>query len=218
MNYIKYSFFYLFFKYNNFIMKKIIIHILPLSEVKAKEEEILSYIDEERRKKTSSYLSFEKRLESLASSYFIKRYTSNLPLKYTDYGKPYKDGEYFSISHSQDYACFIQTDRECGIDIEKIRPIKEKLFSYLFSNEDKKIYRTDSDFIRVWTRKEALIKCEGKSVFTDLKIIPSHDGEVLFDGDKYYIKTIQYLDYMISVCLFCGDDFGLEFYKEELPF
>ena len=46
------------------------------------------------------------------------------------------------------------------IDVEKIRPVSPRLLRIL-SPAERESVRRDEDFFRLWTLKEALIKCQG---------------------------------------------------------
>lgn len=200
-------------------MKHIVIHLLSTSEIEEKEEGFLSFVTNERRDKAKSYLAHEKRLEALGSGYFLKKYTDlTKELQYGKYGKPYKEGEFFSLSHSHGYVGFVLCDVDCGLDIEKIRPMKEKMFSYILSDDEKKNFISDKDFMIAWTRKEAIVKTLGGSIFADIKKIPSNEGKVSFEGETYFVSTLSYSDYVISVSLLGEEEISLELRKEEIPF
>jgi phosphopantetheinyl transferase len=198
-------------------MKKILVHLLSLEEIQSHEETLLSYVDRERREKTLKYKRRLNQLQSLGSGYFLRKYTSmDKKMKYTEYGKPYKDGEFFNIAHSADYVVFLQTDADCGIDLEKIRPIKDRLFDYVLSVEDRKEFVTDEDFLQAWTRKEAIVKTLGGSIFSDIRKIPSHEGKVFLDDRELFVKTVRYQDYVISVSVCSKEEISLEISAEKI--
>ena len=71
-------------------------------------------------------------------------------------GKPLTDGAFFSISHSGDVAACAVSDREVGLDMERIRPVPARLGRAL---EGK--WQTEEEFWLLWTRREAVLKCRG---------------------------------------------------------
>ena len=75
-------------------------------------------------------------------------------------GKPMANGCYFNISHSHGLVACAVSDVPVGIDVEKIRPVSPWLLRIL-SPAERESVRRDEDFFRLWTLKEALIKCRG---------------------------------------------------------
>ncbi len=184
-------------------MKIIYVRLLSLEEVKKHEEKLHSFLDEEREKKALSYQREENKLQSLGAGYFIKKYTNpKESIFYNEYQKPCKKNEHFNLSHSFDYVVFLSFDRECGIDIEKIREGKERLKSYVFSSSEQMRIHSDSDFYQFWTRKEALGKAYGNGLNEEsLKRIPSEKGILSYHDKIYTLKTILYSSYAISIAL-----------------
>lgn len=91
----------------------------------------------------------------------------------------------FNISHSGNLAAVIiqfpdKTDKgmdsACGIDIEQIKPGRNKIAERFFSEEENKILRelpakeAEIFFAKMWTRREALGKCIGTGLdFNDAR-------------------------------------------------
>ena len=89
-------------------------------------------------------------------------------------GRPYLKGSdfYISISHSMDGVICVIHNKNIGIDIEKVRPIKTELINYVCTQEEKDyVFGKDDgtlDFIEnknilkrffgIWTAKEAYFK------------------------------------------------------------
>ena len=128
----------------------------------------------------------EDRLRSLAVGHvligLLKEYgETNITLETLPNGKPNLVGSdlFFSLSHSHEGVVAVVSKSPIGIDIEKIKPVDDKLIDYVcnqkekeyvLQNEAEKFYR----FFTVWTAKEAYFKkCNGtiasvKSVDTTL--------------------------------------------------
>ena len=74
---------------------------------------------------------------------------------YTENGKPLTDGAFFSVSHSGDVVACAVSDREVGLDLERIRPVPTRLGRALEG------WQTPEEFWRMWVCREAAIKCRG---------------------------------------------------------
>ena len=70
-------------------------------------------------------------------------------------GKPLTAGVFFSISHSGALVGCAVSDREVGLDVEQIRGVPQRLSRVLEG------WQTPEEFWRLWTRREAAIKCRG---------------------------------------------------------
>lgn len=81
-------------------------------------------------------------------------------LSYLD-KKPVLDVGYVSASHSGEYSVIAYSDKEVGVDVEKIRNVS---FARYFMGEIGKPYSTERDFFREWTYRESRYKAYGISV------------------------------------------------------
>jgi 4'-phosphopantetheinyl transferase len=87
------------------------------------------------------------------------------------YGKPaLEGGPCFSLSHSGGLAlCAVSPGREVGVDVERLRAVPEadRIVERVFSPAERRDYHAlreaapGSAFLRMWTRKEALLKALG---------------------------------------------------------
>lgn len=196
------------------------VRVLSIDRVREKEELLLSYISDERREKALGMLMEEKRLQEIGSAYFLKRYLpADLPLKYTRYHKPYMDGVFFNLSHSHSYVAFLLADKECGIDMEKIRKHKERLVHYAFSQKESENIHDDESFFSAWTRKEALSKANGLGLIgNDIRSVPSMEGKVFYQDGIYQVKSVRYQDYFISVALKAEEEIkNIGIIEEKIP-
>ena len=122
-------------------------------------------------------------------------------LKKGEHGKPFIEGfSCFSISHTGSIWAVLIADRECGLDIQNGRKCNRKAIAERwFAPEDAaKIDETDHAdsgnaddvFFRIWTRREALTKALGGTVYdTDL---PAVSGEyVMINDNRYIIHDVQ---------------------------
>jgi len=92
---------------------------------------------------------------------------SDVPLHQGPYGKPLLDPSAgcqaeFSISHSGDWVLVALAEQSVGVDIEQqVDPVDPALIRSCFTPAEQKRIRTDADFYRYWTYKEAAIKALG---------------------------------------------------------
>lgn len=95
-------------------------------------------------------------------------------------GKPFAVGVnvYFNISHSGDLVVCAVSDREIGIDIEKIRPFNFRAAEKFASPDELEYIRSEGNgFFNIWTLKEAYFKCIGTGLGADIKNVSFKIGE-----------------------------------------
>lgn len=103
-------------------------------------------------------------------------------LVFDAYKKPYcKNGACFNITHSGEYVlCAISDTIGLGIDIEQIRDIDPADFLHCFTAGEWQAIRNTAkplmEFYRYWTRKEAVMKGDGRGMY-----IPLQSFDVLQD-------------------------------------
>lgn len=128
---------------------------------------------------------------------------SDLIIEKDVHGKPYlvnfKD-IYISISHSKVHLLYAISDKNIGVDIEVIRPVKnyfdkikrkafhENELSYILKNSQELEIR----FFEIWTKKEAYLKCLGIGLTTELTKIDTLNLK--------HIVTIRNRDLVYSIC------------------
>ncbi len=97
-------------------------------------------------------------------------------IEYNKYKKPYlESGPFFNISHSGDFVVCVIADFELGVDIEQKSEMDFQLFQNIFTAKEWELINSvDGGFHTLWSRKEAIIKANGKGLHIDL-----HDFEVL---------------------------------------
>lgn len=129
-----------------------------------------------------------------------------------DMGKPYLSGNpvYFNVSHSGDYLALAVSKHPVGIDLQKVRPVKEGMYRKVVQPEEESLIREagNQDFIRLWTLKESFVKAEGKGLRIPMKsyyfIKEKEDYFVFWGGQKqswtFNIEETLVEDYIVSVC------------------
>ena len=138
----------------------------------------------------------KKHLPSLARSLAARRALWDLltlrnipprPILRTSDGKPYFEGDSapsFSLSHTEDFAVAVLSEEETplGVDVEQYSAKRKNnaLAHRWFSSEElirwERSPKKDQEFLRIWTEKEALSKCDGRGLSLLLKneLRPAH--------------------------------------------
>lgn len=113
-------------------------------------------------------------------------------LTYNAYGKAYlRNGTYFNISHSGEYAIAVLDDVEIGVDIQLMSEKNLKLAEKVLLPEEK-MWMESSDsvekFHKLWAQKESVVKMLGdglKIPFIDINVLPFNSNK------KIYYKNIK---------------------------
>lgn len=134
-----------------------------------------------------AYLLLDSVLKSLGVFDYV--------IKKTDMGKPYlENGDvHFSIAHTDGLVCCVVADKECGIDCEKITPrdrIEQMAERFFVDNEIALLKKSDcshTEFLRIWTCKEALGKRLGLGLMKSLKIDSTKESFSTFIENGYII-------------------------------
>lgn len=142
------------------------------------------------------YFTEYKRIEFL-STCLIKRYIFENILGISDYknaiskgkyGKPYDVKNRYEFNFSTNRKCIvcgIHNNVPIGVDIETKRNFPEKALIPFFSSEDISCIKKKPELLtKLWTRKEAYLKCIGTgwSVKSDVSV---HNDEMCVGHNKY---------------------------------
>lgn len=132
-------------------------------------------------------------------------------LKKGEHGKPFIEGfDCFSISHTGSIWAVLIAESECGLDIQAgrkcdIRAIAERWFAPEDALSITSAGTDQSDaFFRIWTRREALTKALGSTVY-DMGIPPVSGDYARVNDDIYIIRDIQIPDMpdiYAAVCIY----------------
>ncbi len=118
-------------------------------------------------------------------------------------GRPKKlpDGNYFSFSHSGKYVAVAVNKNVVGIDIQQHKKISSKLINRVCTQDETDyIEKTgEKSFFKLWTAKEAYVKCFGVSFADAKKISFVKDNElvtnifghrIVYYSDEEYSYTV----------------------------
>ena len=163
-------------------------------------EEMILEMPKERQEKARAYKNIDDK-KACAMAYYLlcqglkEEYNIENPtIEYNEYGKPflkdYKD-IFFNISHTKHAVACVISNVEVGIDIEEVRKYDKIIHDKILNDEEKEKVKEDRDFIKYWTIKEAVCKCEGTGIANfDFKNIDYSKYE--FDI-KHYSEHDSYL-------------------------
>lgn len=127
------------------------------------------------------------------------------PIRVTDRGKPYFEGEdlHFSISHTKYHVFVALSERPIGIDAEeRDRQINLRLAEKILSPAEQLCYEAAADkraaLLKLWVLKEARAKYTG----TGLQGYPNHtdfspEDSRVFEKDGCYVAVIEEETYAV---------------------
>lgn len=136
-----------------------------------------------------------------------------------DMGKPYlKDGRAeFSVSHSKKLWMVAISDALIGADLEVSKDKdKDKIAKKIFSELENRYIELwgEYGFYRLWTRREALIKALGLSVFDKMPELVdlNHDlvDSININGTDYYLNDVEIADDIFCAVCSIKDNMQIE--------
>lgn len=162
-----------------------------------RREQALRFRSERDRKLCA--LAYILLCEGLRKEYGI----TELPVfDYGEHGKPFIIGHpdiHFNISHCREAVVCVLSDRPVGVDVESMRGYRELLVRYTMNDaEISEIEQSacpEIEFIRLWTRKEAVMKCYGSGITNDIKHVLEHNSletTTITSADNRYVYSVCY--------------------------
>ena len=113
-------------------------------------------------------------------------------IKRSETGKPYiiEENIFFSLSHTEGFTVCAVSDKNLGIDAEKLRNVKnkEKILSRYTGKEYKKV--SDTEFFEKWTELESRVKYFGEKLTSLKKSLT----------EEKIVTTFKIDEYIVSVC------------------
>ena len=175
---------------------------------------LLEQVGPERRKNVLRYRMLNDRKRSLGAGIIIKKILnenglSESSLKYSENGKPVADNIFFNVSHAGDYVAGVLSDCEVGCDIEQIADAPFEIAEHYFNLTECEYIKSQHDknkaFFTLWTLKESYMKMTGKGMripLNSFEIVRSENEFILgkASGKQCFFKTIEFEDYVFSVC------------------
>ena len=156
-----------------------------------------------------SHLKSDKRKkEFLACRILLNHFEENLKITYSENGSPnLNNHQYISIAHSGNLVCIIISDKEIGIDIEKISDKSLRLKEKFVNPHQTNLNKEKSTLI--WCIKEALFKFHKignidfiKDIYVP-EFILKEKGEIDISFKKNKLKSYYFKvenSYLAYVC------------------
>lgn len=157
--------------------------------------------------KTRQSVIGELLLSNLLDKYYNLDY-NDLEFKFNKDNKPFivNNNIFYNISHSSNYVITVVSDKEIGIDIEKIRETNIKSINYFASSKEKEYILLEHNnlfkrLFEIYTLKEAYIKMVGKSVF-DIRNVEFTISNNHINCSDINVKCYSFIydNYVISIC------------------
>jgi 4'-phosphopantetheinyl transferase len=173
-----------------------------------------------RRKRINKFLQVEDKARCLLAGLLMRKLCGIIDesqLIYGENGKPYlKDGnKYFNISHSGNYVILALSEKEVGIDIEKIDTHPDKVAVRCFTTEECEWMRqeeSDEAFYKLWTAKESVMKATGLGFSLSpgsFCVLPIDSSEHRIIDKSWFLDWAVYDGYVIC-CAVEGQAGGIE--------
>ena len=145
----------------------------------------LSELSDQRREQALRF-KFELGQRTCVAAYLLlceglqKEYgiTEKPVFEFGQHGKPFLVDHpdiHFNLSHCREAAVCMIANKPVGIDIESIREFKESLVHYTMHDDEirqiEQAERPDVEFIKLWTKKEAVLKLTGEGISRNMKSV-----------------------------------------------
>lgn len=163
-------------------------------------------ITPERREKADRCKMEDDKKRCVLGGLMLQRYVGDTKIFLNPSGKPLaENGVCFNLSHSGEYVLLAVGKYDIGCDIERIRIVPyEKMGRIVYCENELNIIKNSPDkageFFKLWTKKEALLKCMGEGFHRAAKSVDVSRDEFEENGRAYRMKTYVFSDYVISVC------------------
>lgn len=148
--------------------------------------------------------------------------TKSLRIIRSEKGKPLllnRNDVHFNISHSGDWVVVALSEKEVGIDVEKIREPEYRIAERFFSSfELKQLNALKGDvkkirFFELWTLKESYLKLLGKGLTQSLgsfSVIKEMDKyKLFFNGQEepsiHFFQNQPDAEYLLAICSRSGE-------------
>ena len=179
--------------------------VIPLKQTKTVIKACQAFLDPEESERAlrfvteelqNNYIVAHGAMRQILSNY-LKVIPSSLQFQVGQRGKPGREGVYFNLSHTRDWAILaVNKHCEVGVDIESqqrpadVMSLAKRFFSEM---EYQKLIELETNelklkhFYKIWTAKEATIKCTGEGLYRELdSFLVSED-----DQGRWFVAPLK---------------------------
>lgn len=184
------------------------IYILDLGECSKALSALAPSVSQKRRAAAERVKNELSALEKIGSEVLLAfSLKQSLPLEYKllKNGKPYIPTlPFFNISHSGGYVVCAVSNKEVGVDIEKVSRMKTSLSRHIMSIREYEATQTFSGarlqnlLCEKWVRKEAYLKMLGTGLRRSMTEITFMDDELV--GEDVFSRVYEMNGFLISFC------------------
>lgn len=183
------------------------IKALNINFIKQEDIEKVSFIFPIKSTQINKCINKNTQLQKYGSLILLSNVFPSLKEKdvvYGKFGKPSVNGYSFNISHEGNYVILGSAKNEIGVDLCAICNKNDKISQHFFTEEEHKLVKeSETNFSKVWSMKESVIKLLGTGLTTDLSSFSVSNffinKSINFDEKIIFNKIIQFKDYYISV-------------------
>ena len=186
--------------------------LISIQEIERNWDKVSSFLGGQILKEAEKYVKKEDQFRHLGGLYLFKKYVGEEKPSYTENGKPLSSKTCVSITHSGDFAGLAIAPNPIGIDLEALRPVKERVAAYI----GQKGVHAPSKFFPIWCAKESYLKCTGEGLAGNGTKAPYRKGIVEINGTAYSIQSGIFQDYAYGVCLKQNEPFDVEIVIEHI--
>lgn len=163
------------------------------------DDVLLARLSPERREKVLRCHDLETAAGLAAAGLLLAEYVADEgAVLRTPEGKPYlPGGPEFSLSHGGSLAALLISDTPCGVDVERVdRTASERVRARVLRPEEAESCRA---FAWLWTRKEAVMKLDGRGFGLDPQRFSVLGARTRLDGREIALATQIVYGHFISI-------------------
>lgn len=111
--------------------------------------------------------------------------------------KHYKHRIDFNISHSEEVVVCAMSKNRIGIDVERIREMNIEEYKCVFTPQEFENIKSKNDkekndeFFKYWTRKEAIMKADGRGFYLEPVTFEAIKNEVIIEGQQWNLQKVD---------------------------